>query len=344
MQISGLLKKISFPFSSAMPLGLDVGNFSVKLVQVKRSGLNKERILSFAVVPLSPEGSKGAVISAIQQACQQLSAGSNKVNISICGPNVIVRYIILPYMQEKDLAKSFDFELERYIPFKRQDAVVDYRILARLSNNQMVVLLVAAEERFIQERIELVKGAGLEPQIVNVDAFALMSAFRAATADSKRVTGILDVGYHLSKLVVFESDIPYFSRDIEIGEREILQVVSERLGIDFNLAKELSYQDKEDKHKQIAEAVATTLGSLLSELSLSFEYCERDLEKRVEQLYISGGGSRIKVLLEALAGLPDLKSNIWNPVQGFRLAPEVAPGSLEEYSHLLAVAVGLALS
>jgi len=342
MQLGNFLKGISFP-QPAVATGLDIGNFSVKLVQIKKINFGKEKSLSFAVVPIKGDGSPERIIEAIKQAYKDLAIDSKKVNISVSGPNIIMRYIILPSMREVELTKSLEFELEKYIPFKREDAIIDYRILAHLPNNQMIVLLVAVERRFISERVKLIKDAGLEPQTINVDAFALIEAFLGVLPKPKSVTALLDIGYRLSKLVVLGYDIPYFSRDIEIGEYDIFQMISQKMNLDFNLAKELSYRPAEDKVKEVAEAVKPTLDSLLSELSLSFEYCERDLGKKVDQLYLSGGGSRIKLLSESLGNIRDLKIHIWNPTLGFRISSPLNPEGLREYSHLLAVAVGLAL-
>lgn len=344
MQPPGFLKNLLSFLPSHAPLGLDLGFYSIKLVQVKKKGTGKDRLLSYAIAAVKPDSNREGYIDAIKQGLAQLKPDSRKVNISVSGPNVIVRYIILPVMQEQDLKKSLDFELERYIPFKRQTAVIDYRIVATLSNNQMVVLIIAVEERFVEEKVKIIRAAGLEPQSVNIDAFALMETFNASESGAKGVSAVLDIGYHSSKLVVFESDKPYFSRDIEVGEREIFQLLAEKLALDQAAARELCYDADEQKIKEVSEAVSAPLSSLLSELSLSFEYCERDLEKKVQQLYVTGGGSKIKSLLDMIKSMPELKLSIWNPVQDFTVMPaQGASGSADEQL-LLGVGTGLALS
>jgi len=341
MRPTNLLKGIFS--SSSVCLGLDIGNFSVKLAQIKKKSLSKERILSFAVAPIKGEKTRDRIIEAIRQACDNLATDSKKVNLSIGGPNIIIRYLVLPWMKEGDLSKALEFELERYIPFKREEAVIDYHVLGKLLNNQIIVLLAAAERWLIQERVNLIKDAGLEPQLINIDAIALTEAFKAASPHAKGAVGFLDIGYRVSKLIVLERDIPYFSRDIEIGEHDIIQTVSEKIGIDFNLAKQWAYYS-DDKIKEIAEVTKLTINTLLNELSLSFEYCERNLEKKVGQLYLSGGGSKIKVLLDALEKAQGLKVNNLDPTQGFRLSSSITAEDLKEYAHLLAVAIGLAIS
>jgi type IV pilus assembly protein PilM len=220
--------------------------------------------------------------------------------------------------------------------------IIDYHVLAQLPNNQMIVLLIAVERRIIEERINLVKQAGLDPQLINVDGLALMEAFKSALPGSKGVVALLDIGYRLSKLVVMENDIPYFSRDIETGEQEIIQTISEKLGMDFNLSKELLYKRK-DMEKDVTEAIKPVLNGLLEELSLSFEYCERNLNKKADRLYLSGGGSKVKILFESIGKIPNFKVDIWDPTKGFNVPSFSTNEELIEYAPILAVAVGLAL-
>lgn len=342
MQLGNFLKRN--PFSPRTHIGLDIGNFSVKIAQIKKRNFSKERILSFAIIPIKGEGSPNEIIEAIKEAYKNLAADSKKVNISVSGSNIITRYIILPLMTETDLSQSLEIELERYMPFKKEDAVIDYRVLANLPNNQMIVLLVGVERHFIQERMKLIKDTGLEPQMINIDTFALMEAFLGVSPLPSSPVALLDIGYRLTKLVVMEYDVPYFSRDIETGEYDIFQMISEKMGIDFNQAKEWAYYPKEDKIKEIAEAVRPAFNNLLNELSLSFEYCDRNLEKKVDRLYLSGGGSRIEVLLESLRSIQDLKIDTWDPTQGFKISSSIAAEEIKQYAHLLAVAIGLALT
>lgn len=144
---------------SYISIGLDIGNFSIKIAQIKKKRFSQNKVLSFAVVPIGGDKSPNQVIQAVKQAYKQGGFESKKVNISIGAPDTIIRYIILPAMTKSDLLKSLDFELERYIPYKKEDMVINSRILIKISNNKMIVLLVAVESRFIQERITQIKKA-----------------------------------------------------------------------------------------------------------------------------------------------------------------------------------------
>ncbi|RJO65202.1 MAG: type IV pilus assembly protein PilM [Candidatus Omnitrophota bacterium] len=324
-------------------IGLDIGSFSVKLALIRKTTLKKETFLSVAIAPIKNAPSREGIIEAIKEVFSQVKTDCRKINLSVCGPNVVMRYIILPHMKEKDLFKSLEFELEKYIPYKKEEVMTDYRILAKLANNKILVLLVAVERGFIQERVDLVKELGFEPQLINVDSLALVEAFKATNPSFKGVAAILDIGYKISKLVVLDNDVPYFSRDIETGEYEIAQTISEKFGIPFEKARALAYEPQE-KREQVAEAVNLVLSNILEEINLSFEYCERNLEKKVEYMFLSGGGCRISVLFDSFKHMPGLRLEFLDPTRGFKLVPPLTEESIKAHAPLLGVAIGLALS
>ena len=324
--------------------GLDIGNYSVKFVTIKKAPLRKKSLLSFSAVTLAKNASGQNIQDAIVQASQGMPPESKKIKLSISGPNIIARYILLPAMKESDLAKALEFELEKYIPYKKEEAIINYYILTRLPNNQMVVLFVAAERKVVQERIDLVKGAGLEPQLITIDALALCEIFKALVPKYKGVAVILDIGYRLTKLVVLENNIPFFSRDIEIGEYDIIQMIADRMNISYVTAKEQACGADEHKVKELAEAAKTELHTLLNEISLSFEYCERNLEKKVQQIFLCGGGSRIKILSGFLEGIPDVKISFLDLAQGFSVVSAASSQEIHDSASFLCVGAGLALS
>ena len=324
--------------------GLDIGNYSIKLVTIKKEPFSKKSLLSFAAVPLPGNASRQNIVDAINQVLIDLPISSKKVNLSISGPKIIMRYIILPVMKESDLAKSLEFELEKYIPYKKEEAVINYHILTRIPNNQMVVLFVAAERKIVQERIDLVKDAGLAPQLITIDALALCEVFKVLLPGYKGVAAILDIGYRLSKLVVLENNMPFFSRDIEIGEYDIIQMIADKMNASYGTAKGWACAGDEDKAKELTEAAKTELHSLLNEITLSFEYCERNLEKTVKQLFLCGGGSRISIVSGFLERIPNVKANFLDITQGFKVSLPPSMQGVNDHPSLLCVAAGLALS
>ncbi len=330
---------------SNISVGVDIGNFNVKVAQVKQKHFPKEQYLSFGIKQIGPEKSRDTIIQAIKGACSEAKLDSNKVNLSVCGPEIVTRYITLPCLELNELSKCLEFELERYIPGKKKEnMVIDYKILYKLPNNQMVVLLIALERKIIEERTGLIKDAGLSISTINVDSLALMNAYNAQSSygKDKEVVAILDIGQTVSKLVVFQGVNLYFSRDINNGIYDLITLACEKMNVDFSALNE-SGANIADKSKGLYMAVKTNLNGLVDELRLSFEYCWRHLQKKISQLYLSGGGAKLKIIEEALSTNLSLKTGSLDVTQGFRLASNVKREDLKKYGSLLAVAIGLAV-
>lgn len=324
--------------SSENSIGLDIGHFSVKAARVNRTA--GKMMLSFGLAVIDQTGTPN-VAKAIKEAYSQLSADTTSVNISISGPNVIMRYLVLPAMRERDLTKSLELEIEKYVPYKKEEVLLDYRVISRLSNNQCMILLIAVEKKFFEEKIKLVKAAGLNVEAVNIDALSLREVFIEIMPAYKKPVAVLDVGYRLIKLLVMENNLPLFSRDIEVGEYEIVQIISKRLGIDFDSAKKWGH-DPQNHGSDKAAIIKKEINNILSELFLSFEYCERNLSKKIEQLYAVGGGSDLWLLTESLGRFPNLKTDFLDLTERFKV-DVLVNDTFKNYSYLLPIAVSLAL-
>lgn len=323
-------------------LGLDIGSFSVKFAQIRNKPFSKEKFVSFAISPIKEDGGKDKIIEAIQTSYKELNTNNHKVNLSVSGVNIITRYITLPRIKESDLRKALEFELEKFLPYKKEDMIIDHSILTSLPGDKVLILLVASDKGFIQERINLVKEAGLEPQSINIDALALTETFKALPNKPKGLIALLDIGYRLTKLVIIENDIPYFSRDIEMGEHNVIEAIVKRMGIKPEEARKIAYQN--EKSEILDKVMTYDVGGFSSELSLSFQYCERNLDKKIEQIFLTGGGSKITILRESLKKISNIKKvDFLNIAEGFKFASSINKDQIDQKSFLLGVAIGLAL-
>jgi len=95
-------KKTSVKFEPAV--GLDIGNYSVKVCQLGRQD-NRFKLTGLGsgqVDVLNPK----AVVEAIKSACSQAHISTKKVNASVFPEGVIIRYLLLPLMSEDELKKA----------------------------------------------------------------------------------------------------------------------------------------------------------------------------------------------------------------------------------------------
>lgn len=166
-------------------LGVDIGSSSVKLVQLQpvRSGY---KLAALGSAPLPPEAvvdhtimDAGAVVEALKGLLTNQKIQAKHVATAVRGHAVIVRKIQLPQMEEDELESSIQWEAEQYIPFDIAEVYLDYQLLGPVEGdpNQMEAVLVAAKRDFVDDYLSVFVETGLETAVVDVDCYALESAF-----------------------------------------------------------------------------------------------------------------------------------------------------------------------
>jgi type IV pilus assembly protein PilM len=270
-------------FRRKATFGLDIGSSTVKAVQLRRTnrGIELER---FAAVPIYPNGRRTAdvdvrtaKIAAVQRAVAAAKISARNVVSSVSGESIIVRYIQLPVMTEEELRNALRYEAEEYIPFHIDEVNLDSHILGVTEDNgtkRLNVLLVAAKRDIIAEHVNIIRGAGLVPEIVDVDSFALFNCFEHAhRPGADEVVLLIDVGAEVSNINIFHKGQSQFARDINIGGESITQAVQQKLNIDYSEAEHLKFA--EGVHMSAAAARAEvdddTESPLINSLSGAIE-------------------------------------------------------------------------
>ena len=336
------------------PIALDIGSTFIKLVQLKGSK-GTYQLVKFGMVPLPPEVIvEGAVMDAgrVVDAIKELIAAQNvKVKeavISVSGSSVIIKRISVTDTTEEELAESIKWEAEQYIPFSIDDVNVDFQKLGPgAAEGQADVLLVAVKKDKINDYVNLVKEAGLEPVVMDVDAFALANMYELNYEMSAGITALLNIGASVMNISILKDGMSIFTRDITVGGNRYTEALQKEFG--------LGYEDAERvKRGAIAEGldasnVATVMSSvtedIVGETQRSFDFFRSTTgSDSVSRVLVSGGCARIGNFISALSERIGIPVEITNPFKNIKVDPKhFNPAALQEAGPQCAVAVGLAM-
>ena len=208
-------------------IGLDVGASSIKIAQVMQSKKGAE-LKAFGMKSLAPEVIvDGAIMDAevvvdtIRDVIKEFKAKGRYSSISVSGHSVIVKKIIVADMSREELEDAIETEAQQYIPFDIEDVNVDFQILEpdeMMQEGEMGILLVAVKKEKVDEHIELIKEAKLDPIVVDVDAFAVENAYELNyEIDPDLIIGLVDIGAGTMNINILQDGVSSFVRDISIG-------------------------------------------------------------------------------------------------------------------------------
>lgn len=311
-------------------IGLDIGSQSIKLVEIDHG--KKGRILkNFGIIGLPPdaivEGSikeMEIVASAIKTLYRNLKVKNKNVATSISGYSVIVKKIEMSNRDESELENSIQSEAEQYIPFDINDVNLDYDILRtgaetsenvkekgeRSTGGKMEVMLVAAKKDVVDDYVSLLQLSGLNPVILDVDAFALQNAFEASTDEPDGCYALVNVGAEELGINAIKDGISMFSRDSSYGGNQITEAIMSQFDIEFAEAEKIKLGgEKLEKEKSALEEVFTSvISEWVQEIKRALDFLATTYpDENIQKIMLSGGSSRIpgfKKYLELETNLP----------------------------------------
>jgi type IV pilus assembly protein PilM len=186
------------------------------------------------------------------------------------------------------------------------------------------------------------------PEIIDVDAFALGNCFElrsllSATVEQEdKTAALIDIGANKTNINILRGMSSHFTREIYLGGDDFTTAISKRLGVEPHQA-ELLKRDPGENVEQLRKAVMPAIDDLANEINLSFEYFENQFDREVDEVYLSGGGSRLPLLEEAFEKVFEKRTRTWDPTENMKINSDcVDIARLKTNSSQLAVAVGLA--
>ncbi|MBI5743829.1 MAG: type IV pilus assembly protein PilM [Elusimicrobia bacterium] len=357
------LAKMMFPPKDV--IGIDIGNYAVKIICFTEEKKTL-KLKDWGYIPLSikadtpPEEKKAIISQEIKTYLKKKSIQARYAAASISGNAVIVRYVKLPKLSKKELALTINVEAEPFIPFDIKDVNLTYAILNDTSADgepKMDTVLVAAKREAVQDKIDIITDAGLEPLIIDVDSFALETLYNQLMpkGDNSSVL-LLNIGQKVTNLSIVSQGVTRVVRDIFIAGATFDKAIGKALKSDpaaADAAKKnrgvlVSDEDKAaaieafDKEGiAVSKAASGVLKDLYTEVSRSIDfYLSQGVDHSISRIILSGGMSNLGNISRFLAAEFKVPVEVANPLAFLEEAPKNMP---KDVLPALAVATGLAL-
>jgi len=330
-------------------VGLDIGSKFVKALQLSETN-GRYKITEFGISEIPPQVS---VTDVVNELFGRKNFRTKRVVSAVSGRFVFVRYISMPVMTDEELSNAAKYELGKYIPVEVDEVLHDSQKLEELppqegQEPEMRVLLVAAKRTFIDEHVAVVETAGLQPAVIDVDSFALGNAYELsgmvnpqAVAQGKLVA-LVDIGASKTNINIMSDTVSYFTREFYKGGDDLTDAVSKKLSLEAREAETLKRNPGGELDK-VQECVTGVIEDICHDINISIDYFENQYDKKVEEVYVTGGASNTPNLAETLERTVQKPVSRWNPAQ--HLALELSKESeqeLQDHPAQAAIALGLA--
>ena len=353
------------------PIGIDIGRTSVKMVQFRKKGSGLalqaagQAAVEFPSNSLGPDET-AATVKALKKTFTQRKFFVNRAVITPPATDVDVRPLTLP-AGSHDVAKMVRWEAESYLAYPAEDAVIDHVVLGQAKSageTRLEVLAAAVHRDKITASLDLIARTGLVTQAVDIVPLALARLLDVLPDGPATTVAAVDLGAYATHAVILDNHELRMSRTIDIGGERFTAALCEALEIQHDEADVLKCQHgtgvaddaagsrepdadapPSDETRKIAHIVHDILRDkldyLATELSKLFRYFSAQNQgRRVEKVYLVGGGGALKHLDAFLAERLDTQVNVAEPLIRLTGGPvELKHANQGAY----AVATGLAL-
>ena len=335
-------------------VGLDIGSRTIKVAEMVESKKGRS-VRRFGMTDIAPglieDGSINdpeSVAESIRQLFKSYNIKEQNVAISIGGYSVIVKKISVQTMEEEKLQESIHFEAEQYIPFDISDVNLDFQILGpnETNPNQMNVFLVAAKKEMINDYINLVNLAGLNPCIIDVEAFALQNVFEVNYDIKDENVALIDIGASKTSLNILKGNSSVFMRDVSLGCGQINQKITSLVDCDFEESEAIKLGDEPEKlsEEDLKEIITGVVSDWCTEIrrALDFFYSTYP-DDQIKRIMLSGGGGNISEFRDLLATEASAEVETINPFNNFSIDNNLDPAYLNRFGPQAAICMGLAI-
>lgn len=250
-----------------------------------------------------------AATEGLQKLLSSQGITAKETCLLLSGPSTLTMPLDLPALPSKELPSAVRWSVVRAMPFPMADAILDHHALAKPGDQEQTVLVAAVRRSTVNESVEILQAAGLNPVQVSVLPLALTGLIQALAVKGKETTLFLDLRPHLATLIFFHG-------------RDLLLVRT--------LIAEEGPSPKGDA------AGKGSLPRLIDEIWLSLAYYqERYAGEKIQRLLVAGGAQDLERVQSALS------EAIGIPVEPVDLNAVLPVGKDEPLPPTLAAAAGI---
>ena len=330
---------------------LDIGTNAMRIVQLSGDEKRGWSLLKYAYVPIDERVTNDVTDlgrkrfgEAILGAVGQAGIKTKNVAIGLPASKTFTSIVETDTMTEREIAKAFKYEIDKYVPMPLSEAKADYIVLGLSPNDpaktEMLVSSVAKD--YAETSMETIERAGFNIIAMELEPLAMARAL--AIPGAIDATLIVDFGEKSTDLVIVYKGQPRLVRSIPGGFGSLVKTLSSSLSVREDQARQfiLKFGLAEDKVEgQVFRVLSGPLDTYASELTKSVRFFQtKYINGKVGGIVLSGYASMIPLFpeyIEAKTNTPTMKGNPWQSVRTTQEQQQALAPVASEF----AVAIGL---
>ncbi|MES2772447.1 MAG: pilus assembly protein PilM [Pseudomonadota bacterium] len=352
--------RFNFPvFGTQAPavIGLDISSSSVKMVELARHGKEAYRLERYLIEMLPKDAvadgnivNLEATVETVKRAWKKLGSSTRQVALALPTATVISKKIMVQAgLREDELELQVESEANQYIPFALDEVALDFQVLSSTPSDdgEIEVLIAASRKEKIEDRVAVAEAAGLKPIIMDVESYAVLSAFdlvkkKIPGGTQGKIIALIDIGANVTNLTVLRDDQALYVREQAFGGNQLTQDIARLYSMSFEEA-EAAKRAQRLPDSYTTELLNPYLENMALETSRALQFFFTSTQFSQIDLIILVGGAISPGADQAIATRTQIKTMVANPFAEMSISDRIRSRNILTDAPSLMVACGLAL-
>ena len=343
---------------------VDFGHHSIKAVHCKARG-DSVKVLKSGIETI-PQGvihngqidDLSLVSSKLEDLFQEAGIKPGLIVFSPAAGQEFVRRVQVPAMPYEELEEALHWEVQEYLNLPPERVASDFLILEEDEEN-FEILLALMPLHILDDYTEVFERIGYRARVANMQELGLVSLLNYQEKLDES-SAIINIGADKTRILIASKDEFYLSRSVDIAGNSYTKIFKEEENSweeadEAKKRSEFTPEKVEEEGETDFEMVVSGFAEdnnhqsrmkkltdeLLVEINRSMEYYrERNPNKDLNNLYLTGGGSRLYGLKDYIGRQLGLEIINIAPYDSFKVKNNTSPGE----EGRMAVASGLVAS
>ncbi len=319
-----------FTAKQAYPVGLDISDLSIKLVQLNntKGKLNFQAIgrisIEKGIIEKGEIKNKQKLISSIKKIIAEPIYGrATSEEIVACLPESKTFIKLIELEPTPNPVKNIiEVEIEKHIPMSINQMYFDWQTIDNKKDSQCI-LIGAAPKETVNQYTELMDEAKLALSALEIEPIAICRSVlleekpKFNFAESLNYA-VLDIGASHTSMIFYSKNTILFTVSLPLSGAEITNEISSTLKITENQAEKAKIICGLDEAKAdgiVKKILANTAKKLLDKIKNSIEYYDSQFSAfgPINKIIIGGGGGNIRNITDIIKKETSINTEIANP-------------------------------
>jgi type IV pilus assembly protein PilM len=207
---------------------------------------------------------------------------------------------------------------------------------------------VVVKKDVINDITTVVSDAGLNPIVVDVDAFALQNMYETNyVMNPEDVVALVNVGASTTNINIIRDGVSIFTRDVSVGGNQYTEAIQKQLQLSYDEAELLKKGEPVgDKGPVDIEPIMGTISdNLAQEIQRSLDFFNSsNPDIQINRVSLCGGGSKVDSVVKAVEQRLGIQVEMVNPLEAITVnKKKFDSDQIADMAPMLGIGVGLAI-